>query len=595
MGLWSNNCTAGMPEEDEVSRTSSSATGDRNAKRAPKSTNAKEGGDETPSTKKRGKQRLVVKVPSSSSDQSRGSLSLDSPLQHFLDARMIMRPNSVFRVNCEDLASSVLCELHEKRIGACVVEFEDRLEFLDCSDFNSFLVSSLAECDESWPATKALLQKLAELPVRSFLKSPRTPSLVFEPFNSSQPLRELVERLQRHRRIPCFSDGELRVVVTANDILELCGGSVAKATKDILESTTFRDILSKDIEESELNVMEDATVLELMQKLSGSTDRAVPVLALPDNTPSAAAAKPGVQIIAQFDLAALWAIFGNNGSGQWWWENEEVTSNIFLQSCVDFLAKNHATSDGRVQAPVAKVSLDEKLSKVIGRACTSPFRHVVAYEASDDKELRNPCCDVSSHEFVFSLWTKNILSKLEFDSCKPRPSRFRRYFSSHGHAFEAPKAPLSPPAQESGSVQFNNLVEVEALVVPVCPEHHSRFIQLKELLADFQHLKELTQDPVVSALPCTATCRSCAKILGEVQRRQPVVSHYKSAIKKAPGRTCLRALLGRGAKAVTAGGLRLPGVKPRQKPEPARAPSRSFSSLFSFCCTCSPATDRLVV
>ena len=122
-------------------------------------------------------------------------------------------------------------------------------------------------------------------------------------------------------------------------------------------------------------------------RLSGSTDRAVPVLALPDNTPSAA--KPnGVQIIAQFDLAApgmerlrlasakmgqnlgykmlaylkgpttlyfslpffsflqgiqsfdhtpaslmlpnghsteaLWAIFGNNGSGQWWWENEEL-------------------------------------------------------------------------------------------------------------------------------------------------------------------------------------------------------------------------------------------------------------------------------
>ena len=31
-------------------------------------------------------------------------------------------------------------------------------------------------------------------------------------------------------------------------------------------------------------------------------------------------------------------------------------------------------------------------------------------------------------------------------------------------------------------VKFNNLVEVEALVVPVCPEHHSRFIQLREVL-----------------------------------------------------------------------------------------------------------------
>ena len=48
--------------------------------------------------------------------------------------------------------------------------------------------------------------------------------------------------------------------------------------------------------------------------------------------------------------------------------------------------------------------------------------------------------------------------------------------------------------QESGSVQFNNLVEVEALVVPVCPEHHSRFIQLKELLAA---QLEATSDPVI--------------------------------------------------------------------------------------------------
>ena len=34
---------------------------------------------------------------------------------------------------------------------------------------------------------------------------------------------------------------------------------------------------------------------------------------------------------------------------------------------MDFLAIGIAKSDGRVQAPVAKVSLDEKLSKVGGR------------------------------------------------------------------------------------------------------------------------------------------------------------------------------------------------------------------------------------
>ena len=82
------------------------------------------------------------------------------------------------------------------------MDFEDRLEFLDCSDFNSFLVAwpdifSAAQkrsekkprgkvsslTDDSWPATKASLHKLAKLPVSSFLKSPRTPSLVFDPWN----------------------------------------------------------------------------------------------------------------------------------------------------------------------------------------------------------------------------------------------------------------------------------------------------------------------------------------------------------------------------------------------------------------------------
>ncbi len=236
-------------------------------------------------------------------------------------------------------------------------------------------------------------------------------------------------------------------------------------------------------------------------------------------------------------------------------------------------------------------------------------------------------------------------------------------------------------------VKFNNLVEVEALVVPVCPEHHSRFIQLREVLvpwcvdeerlmkrwswrerktttpkngeaedmvkkllshlfcnslfsfgeADFQHLKELTQvrgsnmhrfrnvdsltnrwaeDPVLAAVPCTATCRRndedfpwgwflmrmtprwlpltvaghapkfWAKykrdrphwvIINQPSRRpqtkkgwlfgflahvvdgqlclQNPVIWFKTSISQrgqAPGRSCLRALLG-SAKAVTAG------------------------------------------
>ena len=47
---------------------------------------------------------------------------------------------------------------------------------------------------------------------------------------------------------------------------------MAKASKEILESTTLRSILSQDksSEASELElVMEDATVLELMQKHLG--------------------------------------------------------------------------------------------------------------------------------------------------------------------------------------------------------------------------------------------------------------------------------------------------------------------------------------
>ncbi|OLQ07313.1 hypothetical protein AK812_SmicGene9327 [Symbiodinium microadriaticum] len=169
---------------------------------------------------------------------------------------------------------------------------------------------------------------------------------------------------------------------------------------------------------------------------------------------------PGrIRILAQFDLAALWAVFGyKDESEQWWWESEDVTSNIFLQSCVDFLAFGRKNSDGRSQAPVAKVSLDEKLSKVIG-----PFRHVVVYEEANDRQLRNPC--------------------------------FRRMFSSH--AGITSDGMSKDAAGQSGSVSFNNMVEVEALVVPVCPVHHGKFMQyeaLSELLADFQKLKAMAQE-----------------------------------------------------------------------------------------------------
>ena len=100
---------------------------------------------------------------------------------------------------------------------------------------------------------------------------------------------------------------------------------------------------------------------------------------------------------------ALWTVFGyKDDSDLWWWENEDLTSNIFLHSCVDFLAFGRKNSDGRDQAPVAKVSLDEKLSKVIGRACTSPFRHVVVYEEANDRQLRDPC-PLSSSNFGSGL------------------------------------------------------------------------------------------------------------------------------------------------------------------------------------------------
>lgn len=191
-------------------------------------------------------------------------------------------------------------------------------------------------------------------------------------------------------------------------------------------------------------------------------------------------------------------------------------------------------------------------------------------------------CDISSHEFVFSLWTANLLSQLEFDSCKPRPSRtsavatrcglddnanvwidcqlvlffgleknwflmipgasswwcvrmfnvlFFFFFSEDVQnkrhlrlskiffqpweqclqgrkstncitgpgcffglpTFNRQKETLGTHlAGDFGGflqdsfrslvVKFNNLVEVEALVVPVCPEHHSRFIQLRDVL-----------------------------------------------------------------------------------------------------------------
>ncbi|CAE7776991.1 unnamed protein product, partial [Symbiodinium pilosum] len=381
-------------------------------------------------------------------------------------------------------------------------------------------------------------------------KTPRSPGLVFEPFDSSLPLRELVvslyfKRPEKHRSNLLQTVATLAQVVTANDILELCGGCVTKSSKEILENMTLRSILSKELSDFELDTTEDTAALEVMQKLLNSSGRAVPVLAQPDAPSPSYRTSGRIRILAQFDLAALWTVFGyKDDSDLWWWESEDVTSNIFLHSCVDFLAFGRKNSDGRDQAPVAKVSLDEKLSKVIGRACTSPFRHVVVYEEANDRQLRNPCCEISSHEFVQSLCGAGLLSQLDFNSCKPRPARFRRMFSSHAgitsDSMSKESSAMSPTAQKDpggppGTVSFNNMVEVEALVVPVCPVHHGKFMQyeaLKELLADFHKLKELAQDPSTCVASCTAFCRSCAKSFGKVQRRPLSASHYKTAIKK---------------------------------------------------------------
>ena len=48
-------------------------------------------------------------------------------------------------------------------------------------------------------------------------------------------------------------------------------------------------------------------------------------------------------------------------------------------------------------------------------------------------------------------------------------------------------------------VKFNNLVEVEALVVPVCPEHHSRFIQLRDVLVPWNE-EEISNNQIENIL-----------------------------------------------------------------------------------------------
>ncbi|OLQ07319.1 hypothetical protein AK812_SmicGene9328 [Symbiodinium microadriaticum] len=51
----------------------------------------------------------------------------------------------VAKVSSEELLSVVVHELHQRCLGACVVEFDDgRLEFFDCADFNSLLAAWIA-------------------------------------------------------------------------------------------------------------------------------------------------------------------------------------------------------------------------------------------------------------------------------------------------------------------------------------------------------------------------------------------------------------------------------------------------------------------
>jgi len=573
---------------------------------------------------------------------------LTQPVDDFFVEGLLPATADCIKVASEDTIGAVVGQLLQCRERYCIVAFSDeRMEFFDCTDLNWILLEKLTcgsteKCvAQEWATTKAILEQLAQTPVREALRAPRGAS-AFQRFDVTDSFERLLMLLRTRNRVPIYRGSEMLRVITASDVLEMfC--YVKEEMKTSLEQIQVADLIrsGKSRGFSDVEVTEQCTTVEVLSVLQKSDAMVAPVLEAVrmvskdctdvPRTASLASedgAALGRPLVGLFDVGALRILFLRSNTANdvsWWWEDPAVVANIMFDPCMDFLARVPALwVSMQASVPYHSVTLEESLGRAISRILASDSKSVVVLNGGADKmEAGAAKGALTTHGLLDLMLEAGYFRGLKFDAAlakgggyeqgaRKRPSRK----PSRQDIFTLPAVPVEPRRIK---VRFSEFVELDHLHVPVCVEHGPS--SMKYVTGDggvfFHGLMELLiDDRLVDA---SAQCCLCGVQLGRISLKslkETSTPSEHSQSKSPQGGFfydfgTFGAILSKGsdvnrlARGVSDSSVTSPGgsclksarqsIKQEATPRASEGKTSS-STIFGFCCApcTSGAKDRIV-
>lgn len=482
------------------------------------------------------------------------------PVEEFLSLGLLPIPDKadskVLEVPYTELISSVISQLHQRRLVACVVSLASgQKEIFDCMDFLSYLLEAVfggsPDGPEVWETTKRKLRRVAGEPVRKALRCRRNSTtsggsgsgergaLGFVNFDSCKSLDELLQLLQTQRIVPVYRGKELCRFVMAQDVLELCLRT-SEEQKEQLDLHFNELIIKSPSMISKHEIIDDQSTLEAMRQMREADTHVMPIMALSiDHVVSSMSLETKDssdahrRVSGQFDVCSLRVIFARSAEDEpkspWWWEEESITTSIFQESCMDFVTMGPKVLTSEAP-PYAAVLSEEPLTRAISRALASSYQSVVVYRVEPGRGvIAKPVAAkpfegvATTHGIVMAMIEVGMFSVLAFDPNKPRRSSERRRPTLTPADVQAVLASNAEPDRRS-KVTFNNVIALEQLSVPTCPEHGAHYMRFAKddvnSAMDFTALKDWA--PEAKVLGLMASCNACNRKLGQVTKLEPV-------------------------------------------------------------------------
>jgi len=522
------------------------------------------------------------------------TLTASLPLEDFFLTELIQDdPEKMIIVPHTEPIASVVEQMHSKQLTSCIVNLATgEQEFFDCMDFGSYLLevmtggastpSELRKVAEDWEAMKRKLRRVAQEPVRKALRGGLARAANggaggFGRLDADQSLQSLLPLLSTQRPVPIFRGGELCRTMTASDVLELCF-SLADESKTLLEQCPLQEVITKVPGAlSKLGISEDLGLLEVVHLMREANVHVVPILASSGSDEANSFKDKGLDLTArrsstdstsstdgtdtrplvgQFDITSLRALYvktlppekddpdsPRRPVGQWWWEDSSVTTNLFLETCMDFISIAPARGSGE-NLPYAAVLSSEPLTKAISRAIASVHHSVVVYQVEGPRAqtaagTRGKPVEglASALGLVTAMLEAGIFQKLVFDAGKPAQMR------KQGHVLRRPTLTVQSvqvALEQSETVEtnrktkvtFNSIIELDHLVVPICPEHSAHFMRFTKedesnKVMDFPALKDSNNE--AKAVGASASCLACQRSLGKISQNADVLAAAAAA------------------------------------------------------------------